>query len=124
MGAQVIEECGEGCAHWLDDGSEHPHRIALSMQQQHVARSQARLQELASQRSVKVALQCSVLSDQGAASGTAVHCAVLTRLAVPVMAAACGPQSGQPAGVDIQLRRQGAYLIEQFRQQSPVMRMQ
>lgn len=31
-GAQAIAAVPEGTAHWLDDGSEHPHRIALSVQ--------------------------------------------------------------------------------------------
>ena len=59
VGAQVIQECGgEGSAHWLDDGSEHPHRIALSMHSGAVGHARHRLQELAAQRGLQVRLLC------------------------------------------------------------------
>lgn len=45
VAGKVLAECGgEGKAHWLDDGSEHPHRIALSMQAACVPSATASLQ--------------------------------------------------------------------------------
>ncbi|KAK9810564.1 hypothetical protein WJX73_000994 [Symbiochloris irregularis] len=55
VGAQVIAECGgDGHAHWLDDGSEHPHRIALSMQASCVLAAKASLQQKCAARNLKV----------------------------------------------------------------------
>ena len=52
----VLEECGDGNAHWLDDGSEHPHRIALSMVSGCVSHAEQRLQQLCSAEGLKVRL--------------------------------------------------------------------
>ena len=55
----MIQECGgDGSAHWLDDGSEHPHRIALSTHADCAGLAQHRLQELSSQQGLKVRAPC------------------------------------------------------------------
>ena len=52
---QVIQECGgDGRAHWLDHGTEHPHRIALSMQAACVPHATASLQHGCSARGLQV----------------------------------------------------------------------
>lgn len=54
---QVAEETigavGPSCAQWLDDGSEHPHRIALSVRQDKVHEVSERLKEGFLQRDVQ-----------------------------------------------------------------------
>ena len=52
----VLEDCGDGNAHWLDDGSEHPHRIALSMVSECVPHAEQRLQQLCRAEGLKVSL--------------------------------------------------------------------
>ncbi len=44
---------GPSCAQWLDDGSEHPHRIALSVRQDKVHEVSERLKEGFLQRDVQ-----------------------------------------------------------------------
>ncbi|EIE26776.1 S6PP-domain-containing protein [Coccomyxa subellipsoidea C-169] len=55
---QVAEETigavGPSCAQWLDDGSEHPHRIALSVRQDRVHEVSERLKEGFLQRDVRI----------------------------------------------------------------------
>ena len=52
---QVIAECGgEGGAHWLDSGTEHPHRIALSVQASCVPSAVAGLQQGCHARGLQV----------------------------------------------------------------------
>jgi len=45
VGADVIKELTEERAHWLDDGSEHPHRIALSVHVDSVESTKRMMQE-------------------------------------------------------------------------------
>ena len=45
---------GSESAQWLDDGSEHPHRIALSVQSFRVPEVSQRLAEGCASRNVKV----------------------------------------------------------------------
>ena len=45
VGADVIKELTEERAHWLDDGSEHPHRIALSVHVDSVESAKRMMQE-------------------------------------------------------------------------------
>lgn len=54
MAGEVIAAVGSNYAQWLDDGSEHPHRIALSVQQSKVLEVSERLKEGFLSRDVQV----------------------------------------------------------------------
>lgn len=61
---QVIAECGgEGGAHWLDSGTEHPHRIALSVQASCVPSAVAGLQQGCHARGLQVQVIVSGIGD-------------------------------------------------------------
>ena len=51
---EVIGAVGSDSAQWLDDGSEHPHRIALSVQSSRVPEVCQQLTEGALSKRVKV----------------------------------------------------------------------
>lgn len=59
---QVAEETigavSTSCAQWLDDGSEHPHRIALSVRQDKVHEVSERLNAGFLQQEVQVYFPC------------------------------------------------------------------
>ena len=54
VAAEVIGAVGEEHAQWLDDGSEHPHRIALMVAAARVPDVTARLAQGFAQRGVQV----------------------------------------------------------------------
>ncbi len=54
VAGHVVGVVGSSCAQWLDDGSEHPHRIALSVRQDKVQEVSERLKEGFLQQDVQV----------------------------------------------------------------------
>ncbi|CAL8467114.1 g6650 [Coccomyxa elongata] len=62
VAGHVVGMVGSSCAQWLDDGSEHPHRIALSVRQDKVHEVSERLKEGFLQRDVQVRI---ILSGTG-----------------------------------------------------------
>lgn len=57
VAAEVIGAVGEQSAQWLDDGSEHPHRIALSVEASRVPDVTHRLSHGCASKNVKVPLR-------------------------------------------------------------------